>query len=356
MITLGIETSCDETALCLLETQGDEYKIIANIVHSQIELHKEYGGVFPMLAKREHIKNLPILYKKLLEEAKITETEINAIAVTQGPGLEPALWTGIVFAKELGKKLSVPVIPVNHMEGHIVSTLLKNSLSSLNFEKLKPLEFPSLALLISGGHTEIVMIKDLGNYKILGRTMDDAVGEAFDKTARMLGLPYPGGPEISKMAEEARKINLPKTISLPRPMIHSKNMDFSFSGLKTAVLYTIKEIGELSENQKREICWEFEDAVTEVLVSKVRKALEENEYKILIIGGGVVANRHIRKAFESLAKECDVPLYLPADGLTGDNALMIALAGSLRKNSDTNFNDDFKADGNLSLNSSRKDN
>lgn len=349
MIVLGIETSCDETALCLLEVRASEYKIIANIIHSQIELHKEYGGVFPMLAKREHLKNLPILYKQLLANSAMREDDIDVLAVTQGPGLEPALWTGIVFAKELGEKLGVPIIPVNHMEGHIVSTLLNSSLSSPDFERLKPLQFPALALLISGGHTEIVRIESLGDYKILGRTKDDAVGEAFDKAARMLGLPYPGGPEVSRLADEARQMNLPKNISLPRPMIHSKDIDFSFSGLKTAVLYTLKEIGELSENQKKEICREFEDAVTEVLISKVKKALELDEYKILIIGGGVIANKYIRKAFEGIAEEFDIPLYLPADGLTGDNALMIALASSL--NRDKVGNTTLKARGNLSLNS-----
>ncbi|MDP3962708.1 MAG: tRNA (adenosine(37)-N6)-threonylcarbamoyltransferase complex transferase subunit TsaD [bacterium] len=350
MIVLGIETSCDETALCLLETRqngGDfEYKILANIVNSQIDLHREYGGVFPALAKREHIKNLPILYKQILTISAMREDNIDLIAVTQGPGLEPALWTGIVFAKELGEKLKVPAIPVNHMEGHIVSTLPHGSNPDFDLKKLKSLQFPSLALLISGGHTEIVRVEKIGQYKIIGRTMDDAVGEAFDKVARMLQLPYPGGPEVSKLAEQARKENLPKTISLPRPMINSKDSNFSFSGLKTAVLYTLKEIGNLSENQKIEICREFENAVTDVLISKTRSVMDDDEYKILIVGGGVIANTHIRLAFEALAKEYGIPLYLPPAGLTGDNALMIALAGALKPKT---LETDFKADGNLSL-------
>lgn len=344
MIILGIETSCDETALCLLETRekdgGMEYRILANIVNSQIDLHRGYGGVFPALAKREHTKNLPILYKQL------PEMKIDAIAVTQGPGLEIALWTGIVFAKELGEKLQVPVIPINHMEGHIVSTLLSGSEPHSDFEKLRHLQFPSLAILISGGHTEIVKVDGIGKYKILGRTLDDAVGEAFDKAARMMGLPYPGGPEVSKLAEQARAEALSKTITLPRPMIHSKDINFSFSGLKTAVLYLLKELVNITDNQKKEICREFEDAVTEVLISKTKEALDENEYSALIIGGGVIANKHIRQAFENLAQEYNLPLYLPASGLTGDNALMIALAGAMKKGSSE---PDFKAIGNLSL-------
>ncbi len=344
MIILGIETSCDETALCLLETREQdgkiEYKILANIVNSQINLHREYGGVFPALAKREHTKNLPILYKQL------PEMKIDAIAVTQGPGLEIALWTGIVFAKELGEKLQVPVIPINHMEGHIVSTLLQGSSPHTNFERLRPMQLPSLAILISGGHTEIVKVDEIGKYIILGRTLDDAVGEAFDKVARMLGLPYPGGHEVSKLAELARAEKLPKTITLPRPMIHSKDVNFSFSGLKTAVLYLLKELGNITGNQKKEICREFEDAVTEVLISKTKITMDENEYETLIIGGGVIANKHIRQAFEKLAQEYDLPLYLPTPGLTGDNALMIALAGVMKKDSTQT---DFKAVGNLSL-------
>lgn len=348
MILLGIETSCDETALCLLEEKNSEFRILGNIVHSQIELHKEYGGVFPILAKREHIKNLPIIYKKLLEDAQITEDKIEAIAVTEGPGLEPALWTGIVYAKELGEKLGVPIIPINHMEGHIVSSFLESAEASKEFKKLKPQEFPALAVLISGGHTEIVEVEKLGSYKILGRTRDDAIGEAFDKVARMLNIPYPGGPEISKLAEEARKEKLPKTITLPRPMIHSRDLDFSFSGLKTHVLYMLRE-NELAPLLAKEIAREFEDAVTEVLMSKVTQAIEEYECKILIVGGGVIANTHIRKAFESLGEKYDIPLYLPAPGLTGDNALMIALAGLLLPKA--KGPEGITARGNLSLES-----
>lgn len=342
MIILGIETSCDETALCILELNGKEYRVLANVIHSQIDIHKEYGGVFPILAKREHIKNLPILLEKVLKDSGIKPDNIYAIAVTEGPGLEPALWTGITFAKELATKWNVPIIPVNHMEGHVVSTLIES-----NSGTLKVPEFLALALLISGGHTELIKVNELGSYELLGRTRDDAVGEAFDKVARLLSLPYPGGPEISKLATEARTNNLEKTILLPRPMIHSKDFDFSFSGIKTHVLYTLRKMNGLDIKTKQIIAREFEDAVTEVLISKTRKVLEENEYKTLIIGGGVIANTFIRSEFQKLADEFGIPLYLPGQGLTGDNALMIALAGALLPK--TKDPSDISARGNLSL-------
>jgi N6-L-threonylcarbamoyladenine synthase len=345
MIILGIETSCDETALCLLEMQDSKYRILANIVHSQIELHKEYGGVFPMLAKREHIRNLPIIYSELLKKAGINENKINSIAVTQGPGLEPALWTGITFAKELSEKLKIPLIPVNHMEGHIVSTLFEKT--DNEFRSLKTINFPALALLISGGHTELVKVNGIGSYEILGSTVDDAVGEAFDKVARMLQLPYPGGPEISKLAELARQEKIENKIKLPRPMLHSKNLNFSFSGLKTSVLYALKEIGNPTQDQIKDIAREFEDSVTEVLISKTREAIEDYGPQTLIIGGGVVANKHIRAAFEQLAESHNIPLYMPISGLTGDNAVMIALASSL--NTTKPSDEGFVAKGNLSL-------
>ncbi len=350
MITLGIETSCDETALCLLETKENEgvieYRILGNIIHSQIDIHREYGGVFPMLAKREHLKNLPILYEKILAESKIRELQINKIAVTKGPGLEPALWTGILFAQELGKKLNIPVIPINHMEGHIVGSLLSKSEAHTDFQKLLPVEFPALAVLISGGHTEIVKIENFGEYKVLGATVDDAIGEAFDKVARMLGLPYPGGPEISKLAELARKNNIENKITLPRPMLHSKNLNFSFSGLKTHVLYTLRELGEITDEQKQDISREFENAVTDVLISKTKTAIDEEGPKTLIIGGGVIANKFIRQSFEKLSKEYSLPLYMPVSGLSGDNALMISIVGAIKPSVET---EGFRAEGNLSL-------
>jgi len=324
MITLGIETSCDETALCLLQTEGNEYRVLGNLIHSQVDTHRGFGGVVPMLAKREHIKNLPILYKKIIEESNIKESDIDRIAVTYGPGLEPALWTGILFAKELSEKLHKPIYPINHMEGHIVSVMIDN-----DFGEFKKINFPALAILISGGHTEIVNVRELGKYEILGSTLDDAVGEAFDKVARMLQLPYPGGPHVSELAEKARGEKIKNEIRLPRPMIHSKDLNFSFSGLKTSVLYLLKEIENINQDQIKDLCREFENSVTEVLIEKTKRALEKQEYRGLIVGGGVIANKYIRKSFENLTSQYSIPLYLPIPSLTGDNALMIALAGAL---------------------------
>lgn len=350
MIILGIETSCDETAMCLIETKNTglelEYKVLGNIIHSQINLHSEYGGVFPMLAKREHEKNLPIIYKEILKISKINEEDIDKISVTQGPGLEPALWTGIVFAKELAGRLDIPIIPTNHMEGHIVSSLITQIKNNKDFIAIKKPEFPALAILISGGHTEIVKINEIGKYEILGTTVDDALGEAFDKVARMMNIPYPGGPKISELAEKARNRSLKYNVKLPRPMINSKDLKFSFSGLKTAVLYFIKQHGELNEEIKEEIALEFEESVTEVLIQKTKKAMEENETRSILLGGGVIANKYIRKAFENLSNEYNIPFFLPENSLTGDNALMIAIAGAIKPSSDY---EGFKADGNLSL-------
>jgi len=346
MIILGIETSCDETALCILESKDNKYRVLGNIIHSQIDMHKEHGGVVPMIAKREHTINLPILYKKILEESKINENSIERIAVTNGPGLEPALWTGILFAKDLGKRLNIPVFPINHMEGHIVASLLSESKVESEFQDLKTIHFSALAILISGGHTEIVKVNSIGSYSILGSTVDDAIGEAFDKVARMLQLPYPGGPEISKLAELARENKIENKISLPRPMIHSKDLNLSFSGLKTAVLYSLKKIENINEEIKQDIAREFEDAVTEVIISKTRKAIEENGPQTLIIGGGVIANKHIRQSFEQLAEQYQIPLYMPVSGLSGDNALMIALVGAIKPSNDF---EGFRAEGNLSL-------
>lgn len=323
MIILGIETSCDETALALLEVQGDTYRVIDSVIHSQADLHKEFGGVFPMLAKREHEKKLPILYKALLEKNPVA---IDRIAVTFGPGLEPALWTGIVFAQSLG----FPIVPVNHMEGHIFGSLIdqKN-------HKLLPVEFPALCLLISGGHTELVLMEKYGTYKILGKTRDDAVGEAYDKVARMLGISYPGGPEISKRAQSQRDQHITSDITLPRPMIYSKDLDFSFAGLKTSVLYALKERNEIVGLEQ-----EFEEAVKDVLVSKTREAIEQYGPHSLIIGGGVSANRYILDNLKTLG----IPTYTPGHHLSGDNAVMIALAGAFGE-----IKAEIKAEGNLSL-------
>lgn len=333
MIILGIETSCDETAVSIVEAQGDleslSFKVLGSAINSQIDIHKEYGGVFPALAKRAHIQNLPIVYGEALNKSGIKESEIEIIFVTVGPGLEPALWTGINFAEDLGKKLNKPVVPANHMLGHTVSVLFNG----------KKIEFPAIALLVSGGHTELVLLKDWKNIEKLGETQDDAVGEAFDKVARMLGLPYPGGPEISRLAARARNLqSSPSTDGLdfqlpkfPRPMIHSKDYNFSFSGLKTAVLYYIKKIapdGNLSDMQKMEIAREFEDAAIETLLHKTKTAIREHLPKTLIVGGGVIANKKLREDLLKLNETYpDLEILIPDKDLTTDNATMIAAAG-----------------------------
>lgn len=376
MKILAIETSCDETAIAVLEAEGGfenpKFKILGNNLLSQIEIHKEYGGVYPTLAKREHAKNLVPILEKTLKEAgmmnsggievdeeikkmlkrdpellkrfsqsipKIKKPDIDYIAVTQGPGLEPALWMGINFAKALSLTWNIPLIPVNHMEGHMFSPL---------FDSKNKIVFPSLSLLISGGHTELVLMKDWFKYEIVGETQDDAVGEAFDKVARMIGLPYPGGPEISKLAKDKRGGGFEKKFNLPKPMIDSPNCHFSFSGLKTAVLYRLKDL-DLNEEIKAQMAREFEDTVVDILIHKTKKAL--GDVKTLIIGGGVIANSEIRKAFKKLAEEKDINLLIPEMSLTTDNAVMIGIAGYFRalENPEGVKVDEIIANGNLRL-------
>lgn len=398
MKILAIETSCDETAIAILECEGDvpgaRFTVLGNALLSQVEKHREFGGVFPALAKREHAANLtPILEAALAEAellredtqawsvearerisvvlerepglaeafiASVSEMEppaIDAIAVTAGPGLEPALWVGVNFAKALAIAWDKPLVAVNHMEGHTLAALLTEvpGREARTFG-LKDVQLPLLALLISGGHTELVVADEWLSYRLLGRTRDDAVGEAFDKVARMLGLPYPGGPEVSKLAEKDREDRGTdpdvRPFTLPRPMIDSDDCDFSFSGLKTAVLYLIKERGELSELEKEQLAREFEDAVSDVLFKKTARAIEEAGAKTLAIGGGVSANTHVQRVFqERIAKEYPgVRLSIPIPFLTSDNAIMIAVAGYFRALR-TEFADleTLRADGNLSL-------
>jgi N6-L-threonylcarbamoyladenine synthase len=381
MRILSIETSCDETGISILEAKGGttdaSFKVLGDTVSSQIDVHIPYGGVFPALAKREHIKNLPVVLEKTLIKAGLDKKKkpIDAIAVTYGPGLEPALWTGIVFAKELAKKWNVPLVPVNHMEGHLLSVFGKNK-GTFKISKIKS---PALSLLVSGGHTELVLMKKWMDYKIIGQTLDDAVGEAFDKAARMLGLPYPGGPQISRLAEETR-ISRERSIaqagepsiairkhanmraksaresgfSLPRPMLHTKNFDFSFSGLKTAVLYLIRDLGgieKISEKVKAEIALEFENAAIECLIHKTRKVTEQYGIKTIIVGGGVSANKYLRSEMKKLTGK-NIKLMFPTKELSTDNSIMIGIAGYLNyiKNKKKTTNPrSIKATGNLRL-------
>jgi N6-L-threonylcarbamoyladenine synthase len=341
MKILAIETSCDETGIALVEgTRAGgafEFTVLKNALLSQAALHAPYGGVFPNLAKREHQKNLPALFEQF------KDAEFDAVAVTAGPGLEPALWQGIEFAKKIAAQKNVPLWPVNHMEAHLISSLAQPAKEHSYF--LENVRTSVLALLISGGHTEFVFMPRWFSYQIIGETLDDAVGEAFDKVARMLGLPYPGGPEISVRADKWRKENFSNkslasrseetrgllgekfSWSLPRPMLNSNSCDVSFSGLKTAALYALKD-KKLSEDEKTAFAAEFEDAVADVFVAKARRALETTGAHTFVIGGGVAANRYIRERLEALVLEefPDVTFTLPDLAITGDNAVMIAEA------------------------------
>lgn len=363
MKILAIETSCDETAISLLFAEGSaenpSFTVLGNTLLSQIDVHKEYGGVYPNLARREHAKNLtPILLGTLkeagiyevetkpLSEAKKTTIErifakepelaknffaavpslkipdIDVIAVTSGPGLEPALWVGINFAEALGVLWDLPVLPINHMEGHIYSALLHAK---------KHIVFPAIALLVSGGHTELVFIEKPGVYTVIGKTRDDAVGEAFDKTARLLDLPYPGGPRLSALAQNHREKGLTPSFELPRPMINTDDFDFSFSGLKTAVLYKLKSFDEITPSIKEEIAHAFEDAAIGVLMKKTRDAIVLYSAKTLIVGGGVSANTLLRIKLEELEAESeDLTLLMPEKQLSTDNALMIGMTAYIR--------------------------
>ena len=365
MIILGIETSCDETAISIVEAEGGladlNFKILGSAVNSQIKIHEPYGGVVPNLAKREHQKNLPIVLEEALKKAQLDLSKIDLITVTVGPGLEPALWVGITFAEELGKKWNIPIVPANHMEGHLVSVLLHPKakikmmtndvvLKDVNFQTAH-LEFPVLGLLISGGHTELIFLESWLEKEKIGETQDDAVGEAFDKVARMMGLPYPGGPEISRLAEIAREKNINLETKFPRPMIHSKDLNFSFSGLKTSVLYYIKKIEKLEEKEKYEIAREFEDAVIETLVSKTKKAIEKYSPKTLIIGGGVIANKALRENFLKLKENYpELEILIPEKTLTTDNGTMIAAAGFIEYLRGKKSVGKLKAQGNLDIN------
>lgn len=368
MIILAIETSCDDTGVAIIEARNKgkpRFKIFSNLVSSQVKIHQKFGGVYPTLAKWEHQKNLlpllveslnqsgllikdqrskiknqkeetkfktikkilvrePFLFRSLKKFLKIySRPKIDLIATTIGPGLEPCLWVGVNFAKALGYFWNLPLIPVNHIEAHIYANLI-----GVNSKFI----FPTICLIVSGGHTQLILMSDFGKYKILGETRDDAAGECLDKVAKILGLGYPGGPIIAETAKKLKIGNEKLKISLPRPMIHQKNYDFSFSGLKTAVLYHFKNQPLKIRKSKKyiqEICKEVQQAIIDVLIYKTIRAAKEYRAKTIIIGGGVAANEELRKQFkEKIKKELSGLQYLkPAIQFSTDNAAMVAVAG-----------------------------
>ncbi len=314
MIILGVESSCDETGLALYDT---ERGLRAHALHSQIAMHEEYGGVVPELASRDHVRRAIPLLEEVLRESQVPLSAIDAIAYTQGPGLAGALLVGASVANGLALALNKPVLGVHHLEGHLLSPLLS----------AKPPQFPFVALLVSGGHTQLMRVDGVGRYTLLGETLDDAAGEAFDKSAKLLGLGYPGGPAISRLAE----FGDPAAYQLPRPMLHSKNLDFSFSGLKTAVLTLVKKHStNLCEQDKANIARAFVDAIVEVLVAKCLAALKQTGMKRLVIAGGVGANAQLRAALNAAAARKRFEVFYPELALCTDNGAMIAFAGALR--------------------------
>lgn len=316
MIILGIETSCDETGLALYDT--DKQTIIGEALYSQIQTHAKYGGVVPEIASRDHITKLLPLLKDALNDAKIKQNSIDAIAYTQGPGLIGALLSGASFARSLGFALQIPTLGVHHMEGHLLAPLLGDN-------SIKP---PFVALLVSGGHTMLVDVEELGKYKILGESLDDAVGEAFDKTAKMLGLGYPGGPKLAQLAEQGDA----NSYDLPRPMLKKAGLDFSFSGLKTAVLTQIQANKDIAKSEDFicNLCASFQLAAVETLVARCKKAMKLTRRKTLVVAGGVSANEFLREQLAKVGDEKKFKVFFPESKYSTDNGAMIAYAGALR--------------------------
>jgi N6-L-threonylcarbamoyladenine synthase len=312
MLVLGIETSCDETGVALYDSARG---LLAHEVHTQAAMHAEYGGVVPELASRDHIRRTLPLVRRVLERGGASLDQIDAVAYTEGPGLAGALLVGASIAAGLAYGLGVPAIGVHHLEGHLLSPLLSKT----------PPAFPFVALLVSGGHTQLMEVEGVGRYRLLGETLDDAAGEAFDKTAQVLGLGYPGGPALAQLADRGQR----GRHRLPRPMIASGDLEFSFSGLKTAVL-TLARHAALDEAAKADVAAEFQEAVVDVLVAKCRAALEATGHRRLVIAGGVGANRRLRERLDATAAAVGFAVYYPELELCTDNGAMIALAGALR--------------------------
>ena len=313
MIVLGIESSCDETGVALYDS---EKGLLGHLLHSQVKLHASYGGVVPELASRDHVRKLIPLIDELLKKTGMQRGDIDAVAYTRGPGLVGALLVGAAAASSLAWALDVPVVGVHHMEGHLLAPMLDTE---------RP-DFPFVALLVSGGHTQLVEVQGVGRYRMLGESVDDAAGEAFDKTAKMLGLPYPGGPELAKLAQEGN----PDRFRFPRPMTDRPGLDFSFSGLKTFALNTWKDAEVQDDQLKADICRAFEDAVIDTLAIKCRRALKETGICDLVLAGGVSANKRLRERMQQELQKLGGRAWYPQPQFCTDNGAMIAYAGCQR--------------------------
>jgi N6-L-threonylcarbamoyladenine synthase len=312
MRILGIETSCDETGIAVYDS---EKGLLAHALHSQVGIHADYGGVVPELASRDHVRKTLPLIQQVLASAAMRKTEIDGVAYTAGPGLIGALLVGAAVGRSLAWTWNVPAIAVHHMEGHLLSPMLESN----------PPQFPFLALLVSGGHSLLIHVEGIGQYRVLGESNDDAVGEAFDKTAKLLGLGYPGGPELARLAEHGN----PQRFSFPRPMTNKPGLDFSFSGLKTFALNTLQEHGS-DDQTKADIAFAFQEAVADTFVIKCRRALQHTQLKRLVVAGGVSANQRLRQKLGTLMGEMKGEVYYPRHEFCTDNGAMIAYVGCLR--------------------------
>jgi N6-L-threonylcarbamoyladenine synthase len=319
MLILGVESSCDETGLALYDS---EQGLLAHALHSQVAMHAEYGGVVPELASRDHIHRVLPLTERVLLDAEKTLQDIDAIAYTQGPGLSGALLVGTSFAASLAFSLGIPTIQVHHLEGHLLAPLLEDN----------PPAFPFVALLVSGGHTQLMRVDGVGRYQLLGDTLDDAAGEAFDKTAKLLGLGYPGGPALAELADESQvhSQSADRLFKLPRPLLNSGDMNFSFSGLKTAVLSLVNKHQPLNAATKAELAWEFQEAITDVLSAKCMAALRETGLDNLVVSGGVGANLRLRQKLNAAVRAKLCKVSYPRLEFCTDNGAMIAFAGAMR--------------------------
>ncbi len=317
LLILGIESSCDETGVALVRSTGHAVPtLLAHALHSQIEMHQAYGGVVPELASRDHIRRVLPLATQVLTESGQTLADVDVVAYTRGPGLAGALLVGAGVACALGAALDKPVLGVHHLEGHLLSPFLSAD----------PPEFPFVALLVSGGHTQLMRVDGVGRYEILGETIDDAAGEAFDKSAKLMGLGYPGGPALSRLAEQGD----PAAFKLPRPLLHSGNLDFSFAGLKTAVLTQAKKLGDELQVRKADLAASTEAAIVDVLVKKTLTALKQTGLKRVVVAGGVGANRHLRAQLNAACAAAKVRVHYPELHLCTDNGAMIAMAAAMR--------------------------